>query len=84
MLFVTKEAVCFFQALRAVSHNYPSVMFSCWERVSTMVLGFLSVPTAEVNTKPWKGNVGTTVGLIGENVVTAAIKVIFWFLIFSG
>ncbi|EXC28324.1 hypothetical protein L484_011828 [Morus notabilis] len=75
---VSNSAVCFeaLQALRAVSHNYPSVMFSCWERVSTMVHGFLSVPTAEVNTKPWKGNVGTTVGLIGENVVTAAIKVL--------
>ncbi|PON93043.1 Armadillo-type fold containing protein [Trema orientale] len=64
------------QALRAVSHNYPVTMFSCWERVSTVVYGLLRLATPEVNSRPWKANVGNTTGLFGEKIITAAIKVL--------
>ncbi|KAL5551204.1 hypothetical protein UlMin_001380 [Ulmus minor] len=69
---VSNPTVCFeaLQALRGVSHNYPSIMVSCWERVSTVVYGFLRVPNS------CKGHVGYTVGFIGEKVITAAIKVL--------
>lgn len=50
-----------------------------------MVHGFLRVATPEVNTKPWKGHVGSTVvGFIGEKVVTAAIKVRDFGFLFLG
>lgn len=60
------------QALRAVSHNYPNIMFACWERVSTIVYGFFMVATPEVPARSWKGNAGD---IVGEKVLTAAVKV---------
>lgn len=63
------------QALRAVSHNYPNIMFACWERVSTIVYGFFMVATPEVPARPRKGNAGDIVGVIGEKFLTAAVKV---------
>ena len=75
-----KKKVNLFQALRAVSHKYPVIMFSCWENVFTLVDGFLRVATPDVNTRPpWKAHVGNTMGLFGEKVITAAIKVWFYF-----
>ena len=50
-------------------------MFTCWERVSTIVYGFFMVATPEVAARPWKGNAGDIVGVIGEKVLTAAVKV---------
>ncbi|PON40673.1 Armadillo-type fold containing protein [Parasponia andersonii] len=64
------------QALRAVSHNYPVTMFSCWERVSTVVYGLLRLAAPEVNSRPLKANVGDTTGLFGEKIIVAAIKVL--------
>lgn len=61
------------QALKAMSHNYPSIMFSCWEKVSIIVYGLLRSP--EVLTRPRKGHMENTGGLIGEKLITAAIKV---------
>jgi hypothetical protein len=63
------------QALKTVSHNYPNIVFACWGQVSTIVYGFLMVPTPEVYARPWKGDTGDTVGFIGEKVITAAVKV---------
>jgi hypothetical protein len=58
-----------------VSHNYPNIMFACWERVSSIVYGFLMIATPDVPARPWKGNAGDIVGVIGEKVLTAAVKV---------
>ncbi|KAK9275882.1 hypothetical protein L1049_023156 [Liquidambar formosana] len=73
---VTSPAVSFeaLQALRAVSHNYPNIMGSCWGQVSNIVYGFLRLATPEVSTRSWKGHDG--IGLFGEKVITAAIKVL--------
>ena len=67
-----------------MSHNYPSIMFSYWERVSTIVYGFLRKEINEVHSRPWKGPVGNTMGVVGERVLTAAIKVwkVFFFFFF--
>ncbi|KAA8525061.1 hypothetical protein F0562_007075 [Nyssa sinensis] len=64
------------QALRAVSHHYPNIMLVCWEKVSTIVYGFLRVASPEVPTRPWRDLVGNTVGSMEEKVTTAAIKVL--------
>jgi hypothetical protein len=58
-----------------VSHNYPNIVLACWGQVSTIVYGFLTVPTPEVYSRPWKGHTGDIVGFIGEKVITAAVKV---------
>ncbi|KAM1339707.1 hypothetical protein ACFX2I_038454 [Malus domestica] len=74
---VTNPTICFeaLLALRAVSHNYPSIMFSCWEQISTIVYGVLRAAITEVPTG-YKGNTRNFVGFIGEKVITAAIKVL--------
>lgn len=73
------------QALRAVSHNYPNVMSSYWQQVSTIVFKILKAASPEVPAKAWKGHVGNTAGFTGEKVVTAAIKVLsFSYLRFFG
>ncbi|KAF8379868.1 hypothetical protein HHK36_027333 [Tetracentron sinense] len=80
---VTNMTISFeaLQVLRAVSHNYPSIMPACWEQVSTIVYGLLrlattDVPSSEVSMRPLKGEVGNTMGSIGEKFITAAIKVL--------
>lgn len=70
------------QALRAVSHNYPNVMSSYWQQVSTIVFKILKAASPEVPAKAWKGHVGNTAGFTGEKVVTAAIKVLSFSSIF--
>lgn len=73
------------QALRAVSHNYPNIMSSYWQQVSTIVFKILEAASPEVPAKAWKGHVGNTAGFTGEKVVTAAIKVLsFSYLRFFG
>ncbi|XP_075635937.1 uncharacterized protein LOC142608111 [Castanea sativa] len=73
---LTSPNICFeaLQALRVVSHNYPNIMFACWERVSTIVYGFFMVATPEVPARSWTGNAGDIAGVIGEKVLTAAVK----------
>ena len=66
---------CHLQALRAVSHNYPSIMFSCWEQISTIVYNLLRAATPEVHVGQWKGHTGNSVGFVGEKIITAAIRV---------
>lgn len=70
------------QALRAVSHNYPNIMSSYWQQVSTIVFKILKAASPEVPAKAWKGHVGNTAGFTGEKVVTAAIKVLSFSSIF--
>ncbi|KAH9718801.1 DUF4042 domain-containing protein [Citrus sinensis] len=75
---LASPAICFesLQALRAVSHNYPNIMSSYWQQVSTIVFKILKAASPEVPAKAWKGHVGNTAGFTGEKVVTAAIKVL--------
>ncbi|XP_038687372.1 HEAT repeat-containing protein 6 isoform X2 [Tripterygium wilfordii] len=70
--------ICFeaLQALRAVSHNYPNIMFACWEQVSTIVSRVLGVASLGISTRVWKGHVGNYDGFVGEKVITAAVKVL--------
>ena len=58
-------------------------MVTFWEQVSTIVFKFLKASTPEVPTKAWKGPVGNTGGVIGEKVITAAIKVVSYSYLFD-
>lgn len=64
-----------FQALRAVSHNYPDIIILCWVQISSTTYGFLRFTSPEDPTRSWKGNIGNVTGSTGEKVITAAIKV---------
>ncbi|KAK4370005.1 hypothetical protein RND71_009480 [Anisodus tanguticus] len=61
------------QAVRAVAHNYPSVMVLCWEKISLLVHGVL---TFSPETRSWRDNVGNSNEPIGDKVITASIKVL--------
>ncbi|XP_055822666.1 uncharacterized protein LOC129891362 isoform X2 [Solanum dulcamara] len=61
------------QAIRAVAHNYPSVMVLCWEKISLLVHGVL---TSSSETRSWRDNVGNSNEPIGDKVITASIKVL--------
>jgi hypothetical protein len=50
-------------------------MFSCWEQIATIVYGLLRAATPEVPAGQWKGHTGSSVGFIGEKIITAAIRV---------
>ncbi|XP_077233482.1 ARM repeat superfamily protein isoform X3 [Tasmannia lanceolata] len=68
------------QALRAVSHNYPNVMAAYWEQVSATVYGLLreggpDCPIYEVQSRPWKVDVGNALGSTPEKCTMAAIRV---------
>lgn len=66
------------QALKAVSHNYPHIMFAFWEQVSSVVSNFLHEAAPEVSTGQWRVHSRNSVGIIGEKVITAAVKVTFF------
>ncbi|KAK4368899.1 hypothetical protein RND71_012691 [Anisodus tanguticus] len=61
------------QAVRAVAHNYPSVMVLCWEKISPLVHGVL---TFSPETRSWRDNVRNSNEPIGDKVITASIKVL--------
>ncbi|CAN4112972.1 unnamed protein product [Withania somnifera] len=61
------------QAVKAVAHNYPSVMVLCWEKISLLVHGVL---TFSSETRSWRDNVGNSNEPIGDKVITASIKVL--------
>lgn len=63
------------QALKAVSHNYPHIMFAFWEQVSSVVSNFLHEAAPEVSTGQWRVHSRNSVGIIGEKVIMAAVKV---------
>ncbi|XP_073224565.1 uncharacterized protein [Cicer arietinum] len=64
------------QALKAVSHNYPSIVTACWEQVSATVYGFLSIVCSEVSSKQSSEHVGSPTAFINEKVLITAIKVL--------
>ncbi|KAG6418405.1 hypothetical protein SASPL_120609 [Salvia splendens] len=75
------------QALKSLSHNYPNVMTLCWEQISSIIYGVLSIFPDE-SSRLWRGNVEQTAASLKERVVmTAAVKVdLFPFdlMLFSG
>ncbi|MED6221634.1 hypothetical protein PIB30_056687 [Stylosanthes scabra] len=64
------------QALKAVCHNYPNIVTACWERVSAIVSGFLSLGCPEVSSRKSSEHGGTPTASVSEKVLTAAIKVL--------
>ncbi|KAG0484834.1 hypothetical protein HPP92_008913 [Vanilla planifolia] len=68
------------QALKAVSHNYPSIMTGFWEQISAIAYRLLQCPvTNEVsrfNSDSWKGDSSKFSGVTIEKCTVAAIKVI--------
>ncbi|KAI5406799.1 hypothetical protein KIW84_053171 [Lathyrus oleraceus] len=65
-----------FQALKAVSHNYPSIVTACWGQVSSTVYSFLSIVCPEVPSKQSNEHVGSTTAFNNEKILIAAIKVL--------
>lgn len=61
------------QALKALCHNYPSVMASCWKQISPVVYQFLKLEAFRVPSG--KGAVVHDGGSTVEKVVAAAVKV---------
>ncbi|XP_038875589.1 HEAT repeat-containing protein 6 isoform X2 [Benincasa hispida] len=74
---LTNPTICIeaLQALKAVSHNYPHIMFAFWEQVSSVVSNFLHEAAPEVSTGQWGVQSRNSVGIIGEKVIIAAVKV---------
>ncbi|XP_073159356.1 uncharacterized protein [Henckelia pumila] len=64
-----------FQALKALTHNYPQAMTLCWEKISSIVYRVLSF-TPEIPTRSWRSNTEPTVVAMKERVMTASIKVL--------
>lgn len=64
------------QALRAVAHNYPSIMIICWDEVSSVVSRFLSPVTSQPPTLSAKSSTGHTASAVEEKIIAAAVKVI--------
>ncbi|XP_058787252.1 uncharacterized protein LOC131661663 isoform X2 [Vicia villosa] len=64
------------QGLKAVSHNYPSIVTTCWEQVSSTVYSFLSIVCPEVPSKQSTEHVGSTPMSINEKILIGAIKVL--------
>ncbi|XP_038875588.1 HEAT repeat-containing protein 6 isoform X1 [Benincasa hispida] len=75
---LTNPTICIeaLQALKAVSHNYPHIMFAFWEQVSSVVSNFLHEAAPEVSTGQWGVQSRNSVGIIGEKVIIAAVKVL--------
>ncbi|XP_057753732.1 uncharacterized protein LOC130973287 [Arachis stenosperma] len=64
------------QALKAVCHNYPSIVTACWERVSAIVSGFLSFGYPEISSRKSSEHGGSPTAFVSEKVLAAAIKVL--------
>ncbi|KAJ0251434.1 hypothetical protein HA466_0123860 [Hirschfeldia incana] len=64
------------QVLRAMALNYPTIVSSCWERVSVLVYKLLQFAVVEDPATTWKASVKEPVGYIGEKILAAAIKVL--------
>ncbi|RDX64652.1 hypothetical protein CR513_56774, partial [Mucuna pruriens] len=62
------------QALKAVSHNYPNIVATCWEQVSAIVYGFLSTVCVESPSRQSSEHVGSPTSFINEKVLITAIK----------
>ncbi|KAK8947580.1 hypothetical protein KSP40_PGU011390 [Platanthera guangdongensis] len=68
------------QALKAIVHNYPSIMTGYWEQMSAITYGLLQEPAipdvSKFNTGSWKGDFGKASGATSERCTVAAMKVI--------
>lgn len=64
-----------FQALRAVAHTYPSIMFASSKQVSSIVYRVFSL-SPDAQAKFLRNNVKETGVSVWEKVITAAIKVL--------
>ncbi|XP_074286919.1 uncharacterized protein LOC141612106 [Silene latifolia] len=62
------------QALKALCHNYPTVMGLCWKQISTLVYKFLRPDT--FGFPSLKGAVGHDVGSSVDKLLSGAIKVL--------
>ncbi|KAM7256187.1 hypothetical protein ACFE04_011928 [Oxalis oulophora] len=73
---LTSPTICFeaLQALRAVSHNYPNSMLTCWEQISAIANKIFSTSALDISSRAWQGQVGNNA--VCEKVVTAATKVL--------
>ncbi|KAL8109553.1 uncharacterized protein LOC141672065 isoform X2 [Apium graveolens] len=70
---ITFEAL---QALRAVAHNYPSIMIICWDEISSVVSRFLSPVASQPPTLSANSSTGHTASAIEEKIIAAAVKVL--------
>lgn len=64
------------QALRTLSHTYPKVMHRCWGSFFSIVYKYLEAASLEAPQSPRRGSSRNTVGVSGEKVTTAAVKVL--------
>ncbi|XP_010529876.1 PREDICTED: HEAT repeat-containing protein 6 isoform X2 [Tarenaya hassleriana] len=63
------------QVLRAIAHNYPTLVSACWECVSALVYKLLDSAIMEVSPAQ-KAPVRDSVRQIGDKVIAMAIKVL--------
>ncbi|XP_056174269.1 uncharacterized protein LOC115675496 isoform X2 [Syzygium oleosum] len=61
------------QGIRAVSHNYPSIMLGCWQQVFSVV--YVNLGVGEFPRSVCRGQSGNICGVLGEKVIAAAVKV---------
>ncbi|KAI0529135.1 hypothetical protein KFK09_001682 [Dendrobium nobile] len=68
------------QALKAISHNYPSIMTGFWGQIFAIAYGLLHSPVtpdfSRCNAGSWKGYSGKTSSPTSERCIAAAMKVI--------
>ncbi|KAH9316862.1 hypothetical protein KI387_018631, partial [Taxus chinensis] len=73
-----------FQALRAATHNYPSVMPACWEQISSTVLGVIESSyietSAHTSSMFCKGSPEQNPRPTDDKTILGAIKVLDEFL----
>ncbi|XP_030454052.1 uncharacterized protein LOC115675496 isoform X1 [Syzygium oleosum] len=62
------------QGIRAVSHNYPSIMLGCWQQVFSVV--YVNLGVGEFPRSVCRGQSGNICGVLGEKVIAAAVKVL--------
>ncbi|PKA66307.1 hypothetical protein AXF42_Ash007004 [Apostasia shenzhenica] len=78
---ITFEAL---QALKAASHNYPSILFGFWEQISSIAYRLLQTQAApEVsgrNAELWKGDTAKVSGTTTDKCIMASMKVVDEFL----
>ncbi|KAL9230385.1 hypothetical protein vseg_005746 [Gypsophila vaccaria] len=73
---VTNPTICLeaLLAIKALCHNYPSVMALCWKQISTLV--YKNLRTDTFGFPSLKGAAGHDVGSTVDKVVSGAIKVL--------
>ncbi|KAL3743793.1 hypothetical protein ACJRO7_018975 [Eucalyptus globulus] len=62
------------QGIRAVSHNYPSIMLGCWQLVFSVI--YVNLGVGEFPRSACRGQSGNICGVLGEKVIAAAVKVL--------